>query len=156
MLRLALLVTALVLLYALLPFTDADEWWIGAVVGILAIIGLVPFTIRRVRAIRTAEHPLLVALDGLVLLLTLTILGFAGIYLTINRGGDQFSGLDTRLDAVYFTVTTFATVGFGDIVAIGQKARGAVLSQMIVDVLVIGVAAKVFIGALQHRVGQGR
>jgi len=153
--RLALLVAALGALYAGLPF-DGREWWVGALVGIAAIIGLAPFTVSRVRAINNAEHPGIVAIEALVLLLTITILGFAGIYLTINRHGNQFVGLETKLDSVYFTVTTFSTVGFGDIAAIGQKARGAVVAQMAIDLLVIGVAAKVLLGALQSRVGQRR
>ena len=56
----------------------------------------------------------------------------------------------TRTDALYFTVTIFATVGFGDISATSQSTRLLVTTQMILDLLVIGLGIKVFIGAAQR------
>ena len=44
----------------------------------------------------------------------------------------------TRTDALYFTVTTFTTVGFGDIIPASQGARLVVTAQMILDLLVLG------------------
>ena len=45
----------------------------------------------------------------------------------------NFSQPLTRIDSVYFTVTTFATVGFGDITATTEAARLVVTGQMIAD-----------------------
>jgi hypothetical protein len=39
----------------------------------------------------------------------------------------------TRTDALYFTVTVFSTVGFGDITAASQSARLVVTAQMLLD-----------------------
>ena len=47
----------------------------------------------------------------------------------INRSGTQIPGLETRLDSIYFTVTTLSTVGFGDIAAHSQGARAVVTVQ---------------------------
>ena len=55
----------------------------------------------------------------------------------------------TRTDSLYFTVTVFATVGFGDITATSQVARVAVIAQMIFDLLVLGLVVKVFVGAVE-------
>jgi voltage-gated potassium channel len=45
----------------------------------------------------------------------------------------------TRTDSVYFTVTIFATVGFGDISASSEAARVLVTFQMILDLIVLGL-----------------
>jgi voltage-gated potassium channel len=55
----------------------------------------------------------------------------------------------TRTDALYFTVTVFATVGFGDITAASQSARALVTAQMILDLIVLGAVIRVFIGAVR-------
>jgi hypothetical protein len=57
----------------------------------------------------------------------------------------------TRFDAVYFTVTVLATVGFGDIAAVTQTARILVTIQMLADLVLIGFVAKVLLGAAQQR-----
>lgn len=38
-----------------------------------------------------------------------------GYYLLAVQQPEQFSGLSTRLDALYFSMTTMSTVGYGDI-----------------------------------------
>ena len=54
----------------------------------------------------------------------------------------------TRTNALYFTVTVFATVGFGDITADTEAARLLVTGQMILDLIIIGVGARVIVGAI--------
>ncbi|MGB0100828.1 MAG: potassium channel family protein [Nocardioides sp.] len=79
--------------------------------------------------------------DGLLLILVLAILAFALAFyrLAIDSPG-QIVGLETRLDSLYFTMTTLLTVGYGDIHAEGQVARGLVLVQMVFNVAVIATA----------------
>ena len=60
----------------------------------------------------------------------------------------------TRTDALYFTLTTFTTVGFGDITPKTELARVLVMFQMLIGLLVVGVIAKVVLGAV--RVAQER
>ena len=50
---------------------------------------------------------------------------------------------------LYFTVTVFATVGFGDINATSQTARVLVMVQMILDLIVLGLGIRIFAGAIQ-------
>jgi hypothetical protein len=58
----------------------------------------------------------------------------------------------TRTDALYFTVTVFSTVGFGDITAKTETARLVVTGQMVADLVFLGFGIKILAGA----VGRGR
>ena len=44
----------------------------------------------------------------------------------------------------------FATVGFGDITATSQTGRLLVTAQMILDLIVLGLGIRVFLGAVQR------
>jgi voltage-gated potassium channel len=61
----------------------------------------------------------------------------------------SFSDHLTRTDALYFTVTIFSTMGFGDIMAVSGSARLTVTAQMILDLLILGLGIRVFIGAVE-------
>jgi voltage-gated potassium channel len=50
---------------------------------------------------------------------------------------DQFAELQTRTDALYFTLSTMATVGYGDVHAEGQTARALVAAVIAFDVVVV-------------------
>ena len=54
-----------------------------------------------------------------------------------------------RTDAIYFTVTVFATVGFGDIAPVTTSARVVVTLQMVGDLLVLGVLLQAIVGAVK-------
>jgi hypothetical protein len=60
----------------------------------------------------------------------------------------------THTDALYFTITVFATVGFGDITARTEAARLVVSGQMIADLVIIGLGARIIVGAV--RLGRQR
>ena len=81
-------------------------------------------------------------IDRLALALVVSVLGFAlGFYVMDQRDPGQIVGLDTRLDSLYFTMTTLLTIGFGDIHAEGQLARGLVVVQMCFNVVIITTGA---------------
>jgi voltage-gated potassium channel Kch len=60
-----------------------------------------------------------------------------------------FSEPLTRTDALYFTVTTFATVGFGDVVPRTETVRLLVSGQILLDLVILGLGIKVILGAVQ-------
>ena len=60
----------------------------------------------------------------------------------------------TRTDTLYFTVTIFSTVGFGDITATSEAGRLIVTVQMVLDLLVLGLGIRLFLGAV--RTGERR
>jgi voltage-gated potassium channel len=53
----------------------------------------------------------------------------------------------TRSSALYFTVTVFSTVGFGDITAKTDVARLVVTVQMLADLAVVAVVIRLILGA---------
>jgi hypothetical protein len=50
---------------------------------------------------------------------------------------------------LYFTITVFSTVGFGDIVPVTDGARVATMVQMVGDLLVVGLVLRVMLGAVK-------
>ncbi len=142
--------TALVAIYYLLPL---DHFSTGVAVTILAIglavlIGLVAF---QVRAIVTSPFPGLRGVEALATSIPLFLLLFASTYVVMaSISASNFSEPLTRTDALYFTVTVFSTVGFGDITAKTEAARLVVTGQMIADLVIIGLAVKVIVGAVKR------
>jgi len=105
----------------------------------------------QVRSITVAPFPVLRAIEALATSVPLFLLLFAATYVVLaTMSAGNFSQPLTRTDALYFTVTVFATVGFGDITATTQVARLVVTGQMIADLIIIGIAAKVIVGAVQR------
>ena len=83
------------------------------------------------------------------------LLIFASAYFLMARAqASSFTEPLTRTDALYFTVTVFATVGFGDIAPTTQLTRIVTMFQMIADLLVLGVLLRVVLGAV--KLGQQR
>jgi hypothetical protein len=66
-----------------------------------------------------------------------------------HREPGAWTSRATRTDALYFTVTVFSTVGFGDISATSQAARLIVTIQMILDLIVLGLGVRVFLAAVE-------
>ena len=91
------------------------------------------------------------AFEALVQLMTILMTGFAAVYYGMNHAHDQFRGIDTRIDALYFTVTTLSTVGYGDITAVSQTARVAVTVQMVFDLAFLGIAVRVLSATARRR-----
>ena len=148
---------ALVGLYTVLPFSGHHRW-LGATVGLAALAATVPLVFRLTRAVAVSDRPLQTALESTALVVTMLVVGFSAAYLVIDDGASQFVGLGTRLDSVYFTVTTLSTVGFGDIVAVGQTARAVVTLQILFDLSVLAIAVRALTTAARraiHDAGDG-
>ena len=72
-------------------------------------------------------------------------------YLISGLEPGSYSEPMTRFDALYFTMTTFATVGFGDITPVTLPARFVTLLQIIGGLILVGVVARVLISAARFR-----
>ncbi|SDD74511.1 potassium channel family protein [Streptomyces prasinopilosus] len=83
------------------------------------------------------------ARPGLVipLLMSLSILVFATAYQALAQTPGELIGLDTRLDALYFTMVTLATIGYGDITPHGQTARLVAMLQILYTFIFLTAAA---------------
>jgi hypothetical protein len=139
---------ALVVLYYLLPLDHVNNVPVTLVV---ALIILAAVAVLQVQVIRRSAYPALRAIEALSATLPLFLLLFATTYV-IMAGADpaNFSTHSlNRTNGLYFTVTVFSTVGFGDITATSQTARLVVTVQMLLDLVVLGLVVKAFVSAVQ-------
>lgn len=91
----------------------------------------------------------------LALLLELALVLFAlTYYLLAVHGTDQMVGIETRVDALYFTASTMGTVGYGDIHPVGQLARVVATAHIVFDVVFLALAARVAARAFTARPGE--
>ena len=101
-----------------------------------------------VRAIAGSRYPGLRAAETLGLILPLFLVLFASTYFVMERASAaSFTEPLTRTDALYFTVTVFSTVGFGDITAKSETARVVLIVQMLADLAFLGAGIRVLVGA---------
>jgi voltage-gated potassium channel len=144
----------LVAIYYLLPLdTTSIRVAVGMLAfGLVALVGLVAF---QVRSIIRARHPALRAVGALATSVPLFLLLFAATYFVMGGISEaNFNVPLTRTDALYFTVTVFTTVGFGDIVATTEGARVVVMGQMLSGIVIIGLGARIIVDAVKR--GQSR
>jgi voltage-gated potassium channel len=77
-------------------------------------------------------------LRGLSMLLILLVMTASLTFFLLNKvSPEQVIGLQTRTDALYFTLSTMTTVGFGDVHADGQVARAMVCALLVFNVVVV-------------------
>ena len=159
MLRGLLSATVLVVLYYVVPL---DQPW-NANAALRVLTGLLVFagiTAWQVRSIAGSRYPGLKAVEALGLIVPFYLLVFASTYYVMERASAaNFTQPLTRTDALYFTVTVFSTVGFGDIAPKSEAARVVLIVQMLGDLALLGAGARVLLGAVrrgqQRRQGTG-
>ncbi|HEX6247129.1 MAG TPA: potassium channel family protein [Nocardioidaceae bacterium] len=141
---------AIVVGYFVLPMTGslALSGLLVLVGGLTAIAALIAWQIRE---ILRSHYPAVRAIGALVVSVPSFLVVFSTIYYLMESSDPgSWSEPLTRLDALYYTVTVFATVGFGDITALSQGARAVTTLQMIVGLALVGVIARVVVGAVQE------
>ena len=148
-LRLAVAVALLVVGYYQAPLDRPLE----ATTGLLFLTALTLFAalvVVEVRGILGSSRPRLRALRALAVGLPFLIVVFAATYSTVSgQQPEAFSEPLSRTDGLYFAMTVFATVGFGDITPVTELARVLVTLQMSVNLLAVGVVVKVVLGAVR-------
>jgi hypothetical protein len=113
----------LLALYYLLPLDHegTQAVLITLAIGLAALLGLVTF---HVRSIIRSPYPTARAVEALSTNIPLFLLLFASAYFVLERlSPGNFTEHLTRCDSLYFTVTVFSTVGFGDITPQTELAR---------------------------------
>lgn len=111
---------------------------------------------RQVRTILRGASPRLQALEAFALAVPMFLVLFAGTYFFIERhAAADFNVPLTRFDALYFTVSVLSGVGFGDIVPRSESARMIVTGQMLCDLVLLGVAARLVIDAVHDGIHPG-
>ncbi|MFI9587362.1 potassium channel family protein [Streptomyces sp. NPDC052236] len=154
--RAVLIAVGLVTAYYLLPLEERGTAGASAllVCGLVAVLLVFCW---EVRVIVRSPHPRLKAVEALAATLVLYLVLFAGAYYLLDRSApDSFSEPLTRTDALYFTLTTFSTVGYGDITARSQTGRVLTMLQMAGGLLFVGIAARVLASAVRTGLRQQR
>jgi voltage-gated potassium channel len=134
-----------------------------ATTGLLFVVSLVLLALAlvvQIRRILVSATPVLRAVRTLVIGMPTLLVVFAATYVIIDgQQSGAFTEPLNRTDGLYFTVTTFATVGYGDISPVTELARVVVTVQMVVGIIAVGLIAKVVLGAMQlarERIGAPR
>jgi voltage-gated potassium channel Kch len=146
-----LLPVGVLLAYFVMP-VNLDKAPVGVLLGaLLAIAGLAAVTWVIVDEVQRAERRLRLVHLLLSLELVVVIFSLAYYWIAVHLPG-EFIGLVTRLDALYFALTTVATVGYGDISAAGQLARLLVSVQLVFNLVFVAA----LVGLLQGRMREGK
>ncbi len=152
--RAALNIMVLVVLYYVLPLRGA----LDPAAILLLVVGLLAFAVLagwQLRSILRSQYPAVRAIEALALSIPLFLILFASTYFLMGRTeAGAFTEPMNRTDALYFTVTVFATVGFGDIVPKSESVRIIVMVQMLADLLVLGLLIRGVLSAVER--GQRR
>jgi voltage-gated potassium channel len=150
LLRASLTSAVLVVLYFKLPFTGAVSASTLALLaaGLALFAGVIAW---QVRAILRSQYPGLRAIEALAAAIPLFLLVFAAAYVKLaDAQPGAFSEPLSRNDALYFTITVFSTVGFGDITPVTDAARVTAMVQMLGDLVVVGLVLRVMLGAVKQ------
>jgi voltage-gated potassium channel len=144
-----LLIAAATAVYFVIPVPGRmheASWAIMFSAGVIVLALLIMLAIRRL--LRAGEQA---RIRGLVLLLTVTVLFFSWADESVAALPDQFAELTNKTDALYFNISTLATVGFGDVHPVGQLARAAVTLQIVFNLIFLGTAVSLISGYFRRR-----
>ena len=147
-------VILLVVVYYLVPIretTGALDQLMRVGFALLVVVAVVVWITREVLR-QTSQSAVEVNQDRLLLLVVVGVIFFAVADLVVARTvPSEFVSLETKTDALYFALTTLATVGFGDVHAEGQIARALVIVQMVFNVVVLTRAAQTLLASRAAR-----
>jgi voltage-gated potassium channel len=138
--------------YYVLPFDqlsgERSLLRLSVVVALVAAVFL-----WQIRRISTAELPELRAVEALGIVIAVFLIGFSVVYLSMSHANPRtFSQQLDHTRALYFTITVFSTVGFGDITPRTDPARLVVSAQMLLDLAIIGVVVRLIFNAARSRI----
>ncbi|MGY1742969.1 MULTISPECIES: potassium channel family protein [unclassified Blastococcus] len=148
--RTLLTTLGVLVLYAVLPLSGpfGVATWLLLGAG-LAGMGLL--ATWQVRAILHSPHPALRAMEAAALSIPLFLVLFAAAYVVLASGDEAaFTEPLDRVDGLYFVVTVFATVGFGDIAPVSTTARVLTTVQMVGNLVLVGLVLRAFLGAVDR------
>ena len=143
-------IAVLVTLYYLLPL-DRSSTPVAVTILVVGLAGFIVLVSLHVRVIIRSPYPTLRAVEALAVSVPFFLLLFAGTYVALAAiSTGNFGERLSHTDGLYFAVTVFSTVGFGDVTAKTQTARLVVTGQMIADLIILGLAIKVTVDAIRR------
>ena len=116
--------------------------------GVVALAGALAWQLR---SIMKSDTPRLRAVETVAIGLPFLLLFYASLYalLSFNQPA-SFTQKLGRTDALYFTMTVFSTIGFGDIAPVTEAARIVTMTQMVAGLITVGVVARLLVGAVKR------
>ncbi|MFJ6075285.1 potassium channel family protein [Streptomyces sp. NPDC093065] len=145
----------MVVVYFLLPLDHLGPQRpvLSWVLFILLLTVVAVLLLRQVRHV-LIDHPGSRPGVAISLLIVLSVHVFSATYYSLAKSPGEFAGLHTRLDALYFTVVTLATVGYGDITPRGQSARLVTILQITYSFVFLTAAATALTTRLRNIVAR--
>ncbi|MGM7647126.1 potassium channel family protein [Nocardia sp. JW2] len=135
---------------------ELDAWpgrVAGVVVFVASVAGLGWLVWRRIEHLLAESTAVGERVDGVLLVLCIVCVVFALVYYRMQQlHPNQFTGLETRTDALYYTLVTLGTIGYGDIHATGQAARIVTMVQIVFDLVVLGTLLAIVTTSVTSRI----
>ncbi|MFJ6785638.1 potassium channel family protein [Streptomyces virginiae] len=150
MLRVVASVAVLVGLYYVGPLDNSSK---STAVALLlsGLVGFVVLVVLQVRSILRSRYPALRAVEALAVSIPFFLLLFAAAYVAMAAHSPESFGMHlSQTSGLYFAVTVFTTVGFGDITAKSAVAQLLVTAQMLLDLAVFGLVIKTIVDAARR------
>jgi voltage-gated potassium channel Kch len=145
--------TALLLvIYGVLPVRAKSPAELGLriAIGLLLAVLVVAWQLREVNR---AELPQLRAVEALAVTVSVIVIAFAIAYGNMSSYHDtSFSEPLGRISALYFTMTTLTTIGYGDITPETDSAQILVMVQMVANVVLIGTLVRLTMQLVRYRI----
>jgi voltage-gated potassium channel len=142
----------IIFLYYVLPFSSGGGMVLAVGFAVVVVVCSIPWAIHASKRVMESSQPILHGAQMLALMLSAVVCAFASVYYAFaTHYDDQMTGLATKLDAMYFTLTMSTTIGFGDIHPIGQAARGVASFHMVSNLAVVAVGVQLVRNAISHR-----
>jgi voltage-gated potassium channel len=150
----ALILSLILVVYFAAPvqFTlnEATGWRIATSVVALGLLAAFVVLVLRRQVDDESRR-----VDGLITVILVVVVAFAmAFYIMEKSSPGEVVDLNTRLDSLYFTVSTLLTIGYGDVHAQGQAARALVLVQVVFDVVFVATAAGLLSSRVRSRARQ--
>jgi voltage-gated potassium channel len=143
--RAVLWVVGVLVLYYVLPLEGPSD--LGALFRVL--IGgvlVVLVVVWQIFAVVRSSHARSRAIDALSSCVVVIVVAFASTYLNMSaRDPEAFNERLERTSALYFTVVTLATIGFGDIVPRTDLARITLMLQVVFNIVILGTAVRLIV-----------
>lgn len=141
--------------FYLVPFSHlSGPRSVVRLVVVVVFVGVV--LVLQIRRITRAELPELRAVEALAVVIVVFLTGFSIVYLNLAHGAQTtFTQPLDHTKALYFTISVFSTVGFGDITPRTDTARLIVSAQMLLDLVIIGTVVRLIFNAARTRITPG-
>ncbi|MFJ9647639.1 potassium channel family protein [Streptomyces sp. NPDC004244] len=143
-------VAVLVALYYVVPL---DRSSMGSAIAMLltGLVGFVVLVAVQVTSVLRSRYPWLRAVEALAVSVPFFVLLFAAAYVAMAaQSPGSFGRRLSHTNGIYFAISVFSTVGFGDFTARSEAAQLVVTGQMLSDLAVFGLAIKVIVNAARQ------